>query len=71
LIQSLEEDLIIEMNIGEDVAMRNFQCCGAANHISHGSGKKRLTVLQSCLIDRRKPPASGPVAKKAAQMPGF
>jgi hypothetical protein len=36
----LEESLIVEMNIGQDSAVREFQCCGAAKPKTHGKGKK-------------------------------
>ena len=29
-IQPLEGSLIVEMNIGENIAVRNFNCCDAA-----------------------------------------
>jgi len=39
-IQPLEESLIVEMNIGQDDAVREFKCCGAAKLKMHGKGKK-------------------------------
>jgi hypothetical protein len=39
-IQLLEESLIVEMNIGQYSAVREFQCCGAAKLKTHGTGKK-------------------------------
>jgi hypothetical protein len=50
-IQLLEENLIVEMNIGQYFAMQKFQCCGAANHQMHSLGKKRLTVRHGCSPD--------------------
>jgi hypothetical protein len=34
------------MNIEQIVALQKFLCCDAANHKTHGIGKKRLTVRQ-------------------------
>jgi len=39
-IQLLEESLIVEMNIGQNTAVREFQCCGAAKLKTHGKGKE-------------------------------
>jgi hypothetical protein len=38
-IQLLEESLIVEMNIDQFVALREFQCCGAANPETHSKSK--------------------------------
>jgi hypothetical protein len=39
-IQPLEESLIVEMNIEGNIAVREFQCCGAAKRKTHGKSKK-------------------------------
>jgi hypothetical protein len=39
-IQPLEEGLIVGTNIGDAFALQQFQCCGAARFIMHGSGKE-------------------------------
>jgi hypothetical protein len=44
VIQLLEKSLIVEMNIGQNTAVRKFLCCGAANPKMHGKPKKRLTI---------------------------
>jgi hypothetical protein len=36
----LEERLIVEMNIDQNIALREFQCCGAAKPKTHSNGKK-------------------------------
>jgi hypothetical protein len=56
-IQFLKENLIVEMNIGQDFAMQKFQCCGAANHNAHSSSKKRLTIRRGSGADPPKPAA--------------
>jgi hypothetical protein len=61
-IQLLEGNLIVEMNIGQYVAMQKFKCCGAANHGMHSFSKKRLTVRHGCPPER---------PKSAAVRPGF
>lgn len=38
-IQPLEESLIVEMNIGQFIAVRQFQCCGAASLKMHSKSK--------------------------------
>jgi hypothetical protein len=48
-IQPLEAGLIVEMNIGRNIALQKFLCCDAANHKMHGISKKRLTVRHGCL----------------------
>jgi hypothetical protein len=35
-IQPLEEGLIVEMNIGHDIAVQQFKCCDAAKPKTHG-----------------------------------
>jgi hypothetical protein len=40
VIQRLEERLIVEVNIDQDIALREFQCCGAANPKTHSVGKE-------------------------------
>jgi hypothetical protein len=45
----LEAGRIVEMNIERNVALQKFLCCDAANHKTHGIGKKRLTVRHDCL----------------------
>jgi hypothetical protein len=45
-IQLLEESLIVEMNIEQDIAVRQFQCCGAAKLKMHGKINNRLTSRQ-------------------------
>jgi hypothetical protein len=39
-IQPLKAGLIVEMNIGRIAALQKFLCCDAANHKTHGIGKK-------------------------------
>jgi hypothetical protein len=39
-IQLLEGSLIVEVNIGENVAFWQFQCCGAARCKTHSNRKK-------------------------------
>jgi hypothetical protein len=39
-IQPLEESLIVEMNIGRDIAVQQVKCCDAANPKTHAKGKK-------------------------------
>jgi hypothetical protein len=36
---TLGTSLIVEMNIGQSLSFRNFQCCGAAKPKTHGAGK--------------------------------
>jgi hypothetical protein len=35
-IQLLEESLIVEMDIGQDIAVQQFKCCDAAKPKTHG-----------------------------------
>ena len=51
-IQPLEGSLIVEMNIGRNIALQKFLCCDAANHKMHGMSKKRLTVRHGSPGDR-------------------
>jgi hypothetical protein len=37
-IQPLEESLIVEMNIEQNIAVQQFQCCDAAKPKTHGEG---------------------------------
>jgi hypothetical protein len=39
-IQPLEAGRIVEMNIGQNVALQKFLCCDAANRKTHGVGKE-------------------------------
>jgi len=39
-IQLLEESLIVGMNIGQDIAVQQVKCCGAAKRKTHAEGKK-------------------------------
>jgi hypothetical protein len=39
-IQPLDESLIVEMNIEQDIAVRQSNCCGAANPKTHGISKE-------------------------------
>jgi hypothetical protein len=38
-IQPLEVSLIVEVNIGDYLAMQQFKCCDAANRNMHGISK--------------------------------
>jgi hypothetical protein len=39
-IQPLEGSLIVEMNIGQNAAVQEFNCCDAAKCKTHGVGKE-------------------------------
>jgi hypothetical protein len=70
-IQFLDENLIVEMNIGQDFAMQKFQCCGAANPKAHSLGKKRLTVRHGCPTDPLKSAVFRRLPKKDRKITEF
>jgi hypothetical protein len=39
-IQPLEESLIVEMNIGQYIAVQQFKCCDAAKPKTHARSKE-------------------------------
>jgi hypothetical protein len=66
-IQPLEGSLIVEMNIEHSIAVRQFQCCGAANTKVHSKGKVSLTGQQCCPIGRQRRLVLGRAAKKSPE----